>query len=57
MVLDGTVSGAALVVADRLEFRGAVDGDLRFAGRTIAFDTDLVHTAAAESVGTGRIAT
>ncbi len=40
VVLDGTLSGAALVTAERLELNGVVEGDLRFAGRTIAFGPD-----------------
>lgn len=37
VVLDGNLTGAALITAERLELNGVVDGDLRFAGRTIDF--------------------
>lgn len=40
VVVDGTISGAALVAAERLQLNGVVKGDLRFAGRTIAFGPD-----------------
>lgn len=40
VVLGGTLSGAALIAAERLELNGTVAGDLKFTGRSITFGPD-----------------